>query len=78
LIIGRIFGTNGTVMNRQTHEVRRVAIVTAKVGQLSRVTQCGAAIRAGDQLAVAWRHVADALASPAPEMRQQQSASFTV
>jgi FixJ family two-component response regulator len=35
------------------------------------VQQCGAAIRANDQLAVAWRHVVDALASPAAEVRQQ-------
>jgi CheY-like chemotaxis protein len=27
--------------------------------------QCGAAIKAGDQLAVAWRHIVDALGSPA-------------
>jgi DNA-binding response OmpR family regulator len=35
------------------------------------VQQCGAAIRASDQLAVAWRHVVDALANPAAEVRQQ-------
>jgi hypothetical protein len=35
------------------------------------VQQCGAAIRASDQLAVAWRHIVDALANPAAEVRQQ-------
>jgi CheY-like chemotaxis protein len=35
------------------------------------VQQCGAAIRANDQLAVAWRHVVDALANPTAEVRQQ-------
>jgi DNA-binding response OmpR family regulator len=33
--------------------------------------QCGAAIRADDDIAVAWRHIVDALASPAAEVRHQ-------